>query len=149
MLHKEANGEWLFVYTALVWLYQKDIGRNFFGEDWRTGYTQATLCGDGKIQFQEEIVLDEDEHIFTEPPFDYPFPNRSNIPRQHVPGPGGYSHLPKVVLEMTKQKRTTPNMTDTTDTTPTPTDTAKNQPPPAPVPWTAPAVPPNQATTAP
>ena len=78
MLHQEVNGEWIFVYTVLARLYHKDIDCNFFGEDRRTGYTKATICGDGNIQFQEEIVLDEDEYIFTEPPFDYPFPYLSN-----------------------------------------------------------------------
>ena len=82
-VHREDNGEWLLCYTAVVRLYSKDIDNDFFGEDGRTGYTRATIWGDGKIHFQEEIVeLDEDDYIFPQRPYDYPFPYRADSPRQ-------------------------------------------------------------------
>ena len=73
-------------YTAVVRLFHKDIDNEFFGEDGRTGYTRATIWGDGKIHFQEEIVeLDEDDCIFAHRPYDYPYPYRSNSPRHQRP----------------------------------------------------------------
>lgn len=82
-VHREENGDWLLCYTAVVRLFHKDIDNEFFGEDGRTGYTRATIWGDGKIHFQEEIVeLDEDDYIFPQRPYDYPFPYRADSPRQ-------------------------------------------------------------------
>ena len=85
-VHREENGDWLLCYTAVVRLHRKDIDNDFFGEDGRTGYTRATIWGDGKIHFQEEIVhLDEDEYIFARRPYEYPFPYRRNSPRHQRP----------------------------------------------------------------